>query len=145
MNRIVCVGNRYDARDAAGPAVLDCLAQSELPPGLELRDGGLAGLDLLPMVEDAQRVVFVDSVQGYASPGTVVVLDAETAAQAAPRELGHAAGLAGMLRMMPAVCGPRRAEVLVVGIEAPHTLESVQKAARTAVALALGCSPGDAQ
>ena len=51
--RIICVGNRLVAADAAGPQVHDRLAGRPLPPGVELVDGGLQGLDLL--IIDALR------------------------------------------------------------------------------------------
>ena len=47
MKRIICVGNRHSAADAAGPLVYERLARMERPLDIEVIDGALAGLDLL--------------------------------------------------------------------------------------------------
>jgi Ni,Fe-hydrogenase maturation factor len=38
--RIICIGNRHVAGDAAGPQVYERLRERALPPGVELVDGG---------------------------------------------------------------------------------------------------------
>src|SRR5512136_1627319 len=104
MKRIICIGNRYAAEDAAGPAVYDHLRRLTLPAGLELIDGGLAGLNLLRYLEGAEQVVFVDSVSGYGDPSRVLILGAKEVAALAGSRYEDSAGLAYLLRVLPEVC-----------------------------------------
>ncbi|MBI5490272.1 MAG: hydrogenase maturation protease [Deltaproteobacteria bacterium] len=136
MTRIVCVGNRWVAADAAGPRVHDRLAAAPLPPGVEVIDGGLGGLALAPLVDGADRVVFVDAVEGFAAPGAVVVLEGP-ALDAIPVEpFGHGAGLAWLLRALPLVCETAVPRVAVVGLEGPVDDDAVARASAAALGLA---------
>ena len=74
MKRIICIGNCYTPDDAAGPKVYDRLLQCALPNDIEVIDGGLAGLNLLRFIDNAERVVFVDNVSGFGQPNEIVVL-----------------------------------------------------------------------
>lgn len=143
MRRIICIGSRFVAADAAGPLVFDRLAAAALPPGAELVDGGLRGIDLLPLVDGCEQVVFVDGVDGYgAAPGDVVLLDAAAAAEAlAYRSFDHAAGLAYLLGVLPAVCERAVPDVRVVGIEGWPDEAAVRRAADLALRVAAAPIP----
>jgi hydrogenase maturation protease len=143
MRRIIGVGNRLVAGDAAGPAVCDRLLAGALPPGVEVLDGGLAGLDLLRWIEGCERVVFIDGVCGFAAPGEVVVLERAQAAAAAPGGYDHAAGLAYLLQVLPAVCEGAVPEVRVVGLEGSGGEAQIERAAALALALAVEKTPGE--
>ena len=67
MNRIICLGNPFVESDSLGPRVFAELSARGLPPGVELIDGGLAGLNLLRFLDDCQRVVLADVVLGAGS------------------------------------------------------------------------------
>jgi hydrogenase maturation protease len=116
MKRIICVGNRHQSHDAAGPLVYDRLIRMQLPPDVEVIEGALAGLDLLRFMEGAQRVVFVDAVSGLESENGIVVLSAEEAAQNADQTYSHAAGLGYLLRVIERVCEGPVPEICLVGI-----------------------------
>ena len=138
MRRIICIGNRLLECDSAGPAVHDLLEKqlsgSEIPPKLELIDGGLAGLDLLPIVESAEVVVFVDGTHGLARPGEVSVYTAPEVASMAGARYDHTAGLPFLLRCLP----PSSAapEIRIVGLERPTNEESIAEAAALSLLLA---------
>jgi len=141
MKRIICIGNRFVPQDAAGFRVYQRLERRPRPPDVELIDGGLAGLDLLRLLEGVERVVFVDRVAlGGSAP--VVVLDAEEVAALADARYGHGAGLPYLLRVLPAVCEGPLPSVLLVGID--HDLEredgeaAIEEAASLALRLAAG-------
>lgn len=136
---IICIGNRFVAGDAAGPAVYDRLLQDDLPDGVELVDGGLQGLNLLPLLEQGGRVVFVDAVDGFASQGSVVVLDeAALASGGGQTHFDHGAGIGYLLGIMPQVCeGELPEEIALVGIEGACTLPLIEEAARLTVEVAL--------
>ena len=141
---IICVGNRYVPGDEAGPAVHDHLQRTGYPAGIEVHDGGLAGLDLALLVDGADRVVFVDQVTGFGEPGAVVELTAAQVTATDSDEGGpifdHAAGLPYLLRSLPLACDspPDPTEdVLLVGIEGPVTRnETIAEAAALSIALA---------
>jgi hydrogenase maturation protease len=114
--RIICIGNRLVGEDAAGPRVHTRLQRLALPAGVELVDGGLGGLKLLPLLERVERVVFVDSVlDGARAP--VAAMNAAEVAALARGPLDHAAGLPYLLRVLPAVCDGPAPDVVVVGVE----------------------------
>ena len=85
MRRIVCIGNRYFGVgfDDVGPRVYDALA-NRLPQGVEVIDGGLAGLGLLRWFDAAGCLVFVDTVSGFGPAGSVHVLEAEHGSHRGP-------------------------------------------------------------
>ena len=134
MVRIVCVGNRLVAADAAGPGVYDALATETLPFGVELTDAGLAGLDILRWIDGADRVILVDAVQGFAAPGEMVVLDARGAARQSVLSRDHSGGVMYALRALPHL--DDSTPVVLVGIESPLTEESIREAAKICVKLA---------
>lgn len=135
MRRIVCIGNRYIAGDDAGPRVHDLLALEALPEGVELIDAGLAGLDLLRLLEASEQVIFVDAVSGFAEPDAVVVLDATTVAAQASLRCDHAAGLPYALSLAPRVCDDLAPDVRLVGVERPASDDAVARARRTVMAI----------
>ena len=73
---LIGLGNPLMGDDGVGLAALECLrTEWELPPEVELVDGGTWGMNLLPMIEDADRVVLLDAIQAGTPPGTVVELE----------------------------------------------------------------------
>jgi hydrogenase maturation protease len=137
VRRIVCVGSRLVAEDAAGPAVYDLLSSRPLPDGVEVIDGGLGGLSLLRMADGAEGLVFVDAVSGFGAPGEVLLLPAEdVAAEATPD--GHAGGLPFLLALLPRVSDVASGRVAVVGLEAPWDDDALARAASLAVATVSG-------
>lgn len=136
MKRIITVGNRYVAGDAAGPRICDRLRAQALPPDVEVIDGGLAGLDLLRFVEGAERVVFVDRSIG-SSPQAVFAAPAEEVELAEPAGFDHGAGLGYLLRMLPRLLDGPQPEVLLVGVEDEPTALVVEQAATLALQVAV--------
>lgn len=133
MKRIICIGNRYDSEDAAGPKVYDRLLRNILPGYIEVIDGGLAGIDLLRFIEGAELVVFVDSVSGFGKPNEIVILEGANVAAFAGSRYDHSSGLAYLLRILPEVCEGAIPQIILVGIE----VGSYNRAIGTAASLAL--------
>lgn len=137
--RIVCIGNRHAACDDIGPRAFDWLSARPLPEGVELVDGGLGGLDLLPRFEGVAEVVVVDALAGFAPPGRLVVLDgAEVAACHDGQGWGHGAGLPYLLALLPRVCDGPPPRVRVVGMEPPADAAAVARLGAASLALAAG-------
>jgi hydrogenase maturation protease len=64
--------------DGLGLAALEQLrAGYEIPDDVELVDGGTWGMNLLPVIEDAGRVLLMDAIDVNAAPGTLIRLERE--------------------------------------------------------------------
>jgi len=135
--RIICVGNRYRPEDSAGPMVYDQLVSGRIPGDIDVIDGGLAGLNLLRFINGADRVVFIDAVNGFRPSGGVIVLDAKDASQHADKIFGHNAGLSYCLRVLPEVHDGKLPEIFVVGIEGNTDPEKILKAAQMSLKIAI--------
>ncbi|MDR0431898.1 MAG: hydrogenase maturation protease, partial [Bifidobacteriaceae bacterium] len=61
---VLGVGNPIMSDDAVGLALLERLEQQRPDPRIEYVDGGTGGLELLPVVQDAQRLLILDAVRG---------------------------------------------------------------------------------
>jgi len=134
--RIICVGNRYRPEDSAGPMVYDQLVSDRLSGDIEVIDGGLAGLNLLRFMHGADRVVFIDAVNGFRPFGGVILLDAQDASRHADTIFGHNAGLAYFLRVLPEVHDGKLPEIFVVGIEGTPDSDKILKAAEVSLKIA---------
>lgn len=114
---VLAVGNEIMGDDGVGPALLAGLAPRWADdPRVELVAGGTDGLALLPVVEDAARLLILDAVAAEGPPGTVVELHGDQV----PRLLGqklspHQVGLLDVL-VAARLLGREPAEVAVVGI-----------------------------
>lgn len=136
MIKIICIGNRSLDSDAAGLLVYDQLAERQLPDGVELVDGGLAGLNLLGQVEGCERVIFVDSVSGFGKPGEVVMIKNVSELLDRPDGLDHGAGLGYLLPMIDMVTEGTPPEVMVVGVESPCSEAALWRAVEMATVAA---------
>jgi hydrogenase maturation protease len=98
----------------------------------------MAGLNLLPLLEQGGRVVFVDAVRGFAGPGEIVLLDhREIMSGAGCDHFDHSAGLAYVLTVLPRVCdGKLPEEIALVGLEGECTPQMIERAATLSIALA---------
>ena len=83
---VLGLGNPLMGDDGLGLAVLDRLREEwDLPDAVELVDGGTWGMTLLPLIEDADRLVLIDAIRTGAPAGTVVELERAHL----PRYLSH--------------------------------------------------------
>lgn len=141
MNRaIVCIGNRLVAEDQAGLLVYDRLRHGLLPRGVDLVEGGLAGLNLLPLLERGGRVIFVDQVRGFSEGDSIVILRSEEILAAGTAvHFDHQAGLPYLLAVLPQVCeGEMAEEVALVGLEGQCSPATIEKAAALCIAMVEG-------
>jgi hydrogenase maturation protease len=73
---VIGVGNPLMGDDGLGIEALELLrTRWRFEPSLDLLDGGTWGLNLLPHVETASRVLFIDAININAEPGTLVELE----------------------------------------------------------------------
>ncbi len=70
---VLGLGNILLGDEGVGVRVVErLLEQYEFPEGVRVMDGGTLGLDLLPYLEEASRLLVIDAVQARKAPGTLV-------------------------------------------------------------------------
>lgn len=75
---VMGVGNPLLGDDGLGLAALERLSERwELQGDVDLVDGGTWGLSLLPIIEDATRLLLLDAIDIGAAPGTAVEIPRE--------------------------------------------------------------------
>lgn len=90
---VIGLGNPLMGDDGLGIAVLEQLrVRGDVPPDVELIDGGTWGMNLLPVIEDAGELILIDAIDVGAPPGTLVRLTREQlprylAAKISPHEV----------------------------------------------------------
>ena len=73
---VLGLGNPLMGDDGVGVAALERLREDwELSADVELIDGGTWGMNLLPLIESAERVILMDAIRTGAPPGTLTVLE----------------------------------------------------------------------
>lgn len=73
---IAGIGNIFLGDDGFGVEVARRLAAHRLPPGVEVRDFGIRGMDLVyALLDDWQGVIFADAAQRGNAPGTLYVIE----------------------------------------------------------------------
>lgn len=71
---VIGLGSPIMGDDGVGLAALARLRDEWQLDGVELVDGGTWGLSLLPVIEDADRLVLLDAIAANAEPGALVQL-----------------------------------------------------------------------
>ncbi|MDR7486281.1 MAG: hydrogenase maturation protease, partial [Armatimonadota bacterium] len=100
MNTVVVgLGNILLRDEGLGVwAIRTIQRQFLVPPEVTMLDGGTLGLDLLPQVEAAGRLLVIDAVQVGCVPGTLVRLTADAISRTAGLRVSpHDVGLPDLL------------------------------------------------
>ncbi len=120
---IACLGNIFKGDDAFGVEVARRFAGREPPPGVDLMDFGIRGIDLTyALLDRYDAAVLVDTTCQGAVPGSIYLIEPEPG-EAAAEELmlaPHDLDPATVLRMVSAMDGRCR-RIVLVGCE-PQTL-----------------------
>ena len=75
---VIGLGNPLMGDDGLGIAALQRLQETwDVPPGVEMVDGGTWGMNLLPVIEQAEQVLLLDAIHAGAAPGTLIVIPRE--------------------------------------------------------------------
>jgi hydrogenase maturation protease len=115
---IIGLGNILMQDEGVGVQAVRALeARYELPPELEVVDGGTSGLDLLPFIEGRDRVLFVDAVNFHREPGYIGIMEnQEIPACFPPKGSLHHLGLMDILATAQLLeIAPR--EICLIGIQ----------------------------
>jgi hydrogenase maturation protease len=68
---VLGVGNTLLKDEGIGVHVTERIRAMNMPEEVELLDGGVLGLDLIEPMEDREKVIIIDAVQGGEVPGTI--------------------------------------------------------------------------
>lgn len=97
---VMGLGNILWGDDGLGVAAVQrLLSNFHLPDGVRVLDGGTLGLALLPVIQDAERVLLIDAIrQENARPGEIVRIEGEDVAPAVRERLSpHQVGVSDLL------------------------------------------------
>lgn len=114
---ILGIGNILLGDEGAGIRVIESFTERFLAPsGLDIVDGGTAGMRLLDTLAGRDRVIVADAVEAPQPPGTLVrLVDAEVPALFENRISPHQLGLADVLAALD-LMGRLPGELIVIGI-----------------------------
>jgi hydrogenase maturation protease len=112
------IGNVFMADDGFGVAVAEKLGASELPPGVDVVDFGIRGMDLVfALGEGYDAAVFIDAVPRGEPPGTLFVIEPQLGELEGPVTLdAHGMDPVKVLALAGQL-GPVPERILVVGCE----------------------------
>lgn len=74
---IIGLGNPLMGDDGFGLAALTRLLETWTLDDVDTADGGTWGMSLLPLIEDAERLIVIDAIAAGAKPGEIVLLERE--------------------------------------------------------------------
>ena len=95
---VIGIGNIVLCDDGLGVHAVRRLRERDTVPGVEIIEGGTAGLLLLPHLADARRAILVDAIDVGAPAGTLVRLEGQACKRAFSTGLtAHEVGLADLL------------------------------------------------
>jgi hydrogenase maturation protease len=110
------IGNVFLGDDGFGVALAGRLARREQPPGVDVVDFGIRGMDLaLAMQDGYEAAVLLDATPRGGAPGTLYVIEPEQPEVQAPPE-AHGMDPVKVLALARAM-GRTPARTLVVGCE----------------------------
>jgi hydrogenase maturation protease len=117
---LLAIGNRLGTDDGVGARVLEGWPTT---PGVRCVDGGTCGLTLLPRVEEAEAVAFVDAAHLGDAPGTVRVHEGSDLDAIVTRTHGRSVHEVGLAQLVGAAAfrGTLPARRALVSVEPAHT------------------------
>ena len=124
-NRIALIGlgNILLRDEGVGVHAVEALKKNyDFPEEVRLIDGGTLGLDLLPLIEGAEKILFVDAMDLKKDPGAIAVIeDQEIPSLLEPKLSLHHVGLSDLL-FASRFMGNLPAKIVLVGMQ-PETME----------------------
>jgi len=118
---VVGVGNTILSDDGAGVHAARLLqGDPRVPAGVTILDGGTLGLELLPYVSDASRVLFLDAVNSGEAPGTHTRMTGKDLLETSGGCSVHQLGVADLIAALAlASAGPQ--DIVVLGVQPANT------------------------
>jgi hydrogenase maturation protease len=118
---VLGVGNTILSDDGVGVHAARLLQEDpRVPSGVTILDGGTIGLELVPYVADASRVLFLDAVNSGASPGTLTRMTARDLLGTSGGMSVHQLGVADLIAAL-ALVSARVQDIVVLGVQPANT------------------------
>jgi len=120
---ILGLGNILLSDEGVGVhTVMEFEKRYEVPPYVEIVDGGAAGLDLIPFIEGRERVVMVDAVNFDREPGYIDLLENDQIPVRLTQKASmHHLGLMDVLTIVR-LSGNFPKDICIIGIQ-PQSLD----------------------
>jgi hydrogenase maturation protease len=113
---IVGVGNLLLKDEGVGVHVIQHLQEMDLPPGVQLIDGGTAP-DLIAYIKAGDKLIIVDAAQAGGEPGSVYrFLPEDLGGDTGILTSAHELGVELNLNLM-SIMGNEPEEIVIIGIE----------------------------
>jgi hydrogenase maturation protease len=113
---ILGVGNLILRDEGVGVHAVRELEKRDLPAHVEVIDGGTYLMDLLNVIQEAERIIVIDALQGGGKPGTVYRVTPDDLMAETERTLSlHQVGLLEVLGMVRQLGGEPHA--VIIGVE----------------------------
>lgn len=118
---VMAVGNILRMDDGFADAVLNRLAEMDLPQEVELFDAGTSAIDLMDVFHDRDKLIVLDAVRGGQEPGTLYRFSPQEVENGAlPMNSLHQVGLLETLKLGELVdCKPK--STVVIGCQPQDT------------------------
>ena len=118
---VIGVGNTILSDDGAGVHAARRLeSEPRMPAGVTILDGGTLGLELIPYVSEASRVLFLDAVNTGAPPGTLTRMTGADLLGLAGGQNVHQLGVADLIAAMTLVSSKPQ-DIVVLGVQPANT------------------------
>lgn len=118
---VIGVGNTILSDDGVGVHAARFLGgDPRVPVGVAILDGGTIGLELLPYVSDAFRILLLDAVDSGAAPGTLTRMTAKELLGTKTGRSVHQLGVADLVSAL-ALVAVRPQEIVILGVEPENT------------------------
>jgi len=119
---VLGLGNVLHSDDGVGPCAVERLrADSRVPEGVSLIEGGTLGLELLTCIWDATHLLVLDAVDVEQVPGTIIRISGEELHSLPGKGSIHQLGLADLLVALR-VLARLSPDVVLLGVQ-PVTTE----------------------
>lgn len=114
---VVGVGNTILSDDGVGVHAARLLqSDPRVPTGVTILDGGTLGLELVPYVSDASRVLFLDAVNSGSAPGTPVRMTGTDLLGLSVGWSVHQLGVANLIAVL-AFASTKPQDIVVLGVQ----------------------------
>jgi hydrogenase maturation protease len=114
---ILGIGNYLMADEGLGVHLAERLLKEELPPGVDVLDGGTGGFHLLEYFEQYERVVIVDATLDDNPPGTIRLIKPKFAADFPQAMSTHDIGLKDLVGALQLLGTMPEIDLYVVSIK----------------------------
>jgi hydrogenase maturation protease len=113
---ILGIGNLILRDEGVGVHAVRELERKQLPAHVEVIDGGTYLMDLLSIIQEAERIIVIDALKGGGEPGTIYRVTPDDLMGETERTLSlHQVGLLEVLGMVRQLGGDP--QVVIIGVE----------------------------